>query len=392
MSITPLQSATPRAPATAAVRAGIESDGQFGAIVPPLHLSANFSFTALGERRTYDYTRSGNPTRDLFGAALAELEGGAGALVTSSGMSAVRLVLELVPRGGLVVAPHDGYGGTFRLLKALERQGALTLELLDFADGSALERVLAREPAQVWIESPSNPLLRLVDIAATAARARDAGALVVVDNTFLSPLLQRPLDLGAHIAVHSTTKYLNGHSDIVGGAVVCRAAEHVEQLTWWANCTGVTGAPFDAWLALRGLRTLDVRLTRQQENGRNLARQLVASPAVSQVHYPGLDSHPQFELARRQQRGPGAMLSFELVGGRDAAARFAKGLAHISLAESLGGVETLLAHPATMTHAAMTPEAQARAGIGPGLLRLSVGIEHTFDLEADLSRALERAT
>lgn len=379
------------APCTRAVRAGIESDTQHGAVIPPLHLSTNYAFDGLGGKRAYDYSRSGNPTRDLLGGALAELEQGAGAVITSSGMSAVALALELVPAGGRVVAAHDCYGGTWRLLDAWAKKGRFTIEFVDLTDGAALALALTDRPALVWVETPSNPLLRITDIRHVAQAAHAAGALLVVDNTFLSPALQQPLTLGADLVVHSTTKYINGHSDVVGGAVVAREAAVFEPLKWWANCNGVTGAPFDSYLTLRGLRTLSVRLRQHQENAQRIAERLDGHAAVSQVYYPGLASHPGHALAARQQQGFGAMLSFELEGDAAQLSAFVHGLDYFSLAESLGGVESLIAHPASMTHASMAPEARRTAGIADGLLRLSVGIEDGDDLLRDLDRALVRA-
>lgn len=379
------------APCTRAVRAGIESDTQHGAIVPPLHLSTNYSFDGLGGKRPYDYSRSGNPTRDLLGNALAELELGAGAVVTASGMAAVALALELVPTGGLVLAAHDCYGGTWRLLDAWAKKGRFELAFTDLTDPAALAAGLAPKPALVWVETPSNPLLRITDLRHVAHAAHAVGALLVVDNTFLSPALQQPLALGADVVVHSTTKYINGHSDVVGGAVVARDAALAERLKWWGNCLGLTGAPFDSFLTLRGLRTLSVRLRQHQENALRIATHLASHPAVRAVHYPGLPAHPGHALASRQQQGFGAMLSFELHGEQAQVAAFVDGLRLFSLAESLGGVESLIAHPATMTHAAMAPEARRTAGIADTLLRVSVGIEDGDDLLLDLERALARA-
>ena len=389
--------------ATRAVRAGIDRDCAFGAVVPPLVLSTNFSFAGFGQKRQYDYTRSGNPTRDLLGDALAELEGGAGGVVTATGMGAITLVLQtLLQPGDRIVVPHDCYGGSWRLFNALAAKGQFELVTSDLTDPRALAAALGgagegTAPTVVWIETPSNPLLRITDLRFVIDAAHRAGALAVVDNTFLSPALQLPIaDFGADAVVHSTTKYINGHSDVVGGAVLARTPELHERFTWWANCLGLTASPFDSFLTLRGLRTLDARLRVHQENAAAIALQLEAHPAVAQVHFPGLPSHPQHALAARQQHGFGAMLGVELAGG-DAAAQeaavraFVDGLQCFTLAESLGGVESLIAHPATMTHAAMTAEARAHAGISDGLLRLSVGIEALHDLEADLDRALERA-
>jgi len=376
---------------TRAVRAGIETDAQHGAVVPPLHLSTNFSFAGFNEKREYDYSRSGNPTRDLLADALAELERGAGTVVTASGMAAVALALELVPPGGKVLAAHDCYGGTWRLLDAWAKKGRFSVRFADLTDPTTLAFGLAEKPSLVWVETPSNPLLRITDIRHVAQAAHAAGALCVVDNTFLSPALQQPLTLGADVVVHSTTKYINGHSDVVGGAVIAREPEVAEKLKWWGNCLGLTGAPFDSWLTLRGLRTLSARLRVHQENAGALADLLDQQPAVTRVFYPGLASHPQHALAQRQQSGFGAMLSFELDGGEDAVRAFLDGLQCITLAESLGGVESLVAHPATMTHAAMAPEARRAAGISDTLLRLSVGIEDIADLSRHLRAALARA-
>ena len=380
-------------PSTRAVRAGIDRDSAFGAVTPPLVLSSNFSFAGFNDKRRYDYTRSGNPTRDLLGEALAELEGGAGGVVTATGMAAITLVLNaLLAPGDRLVVPHDGYGGSWRLFNALARKGAFELVTVDLTDARALADALLDPPKLVWIETPSNPLLRITDLRFVIDAAHKAGALAVVDNTFLSPALQNPIsDFDADVVVHSTTKYINGHSDVVGGAVIARDAAMHDTLAWWANALGITGSPFDSFLTLRGLRTLDARLRVHQENTQVIAALLDEHPAVRDVHWPGLARHPGHALAKRQQSGFGAMLSFELDGGVPAVRAFLDGLRCITLAESLGGVESLVAHPATMTHAAMSAEALAVAGIGEGLLRLSVGIEHADDLLADISDALERA-
>ena len=379
-------------PATAAVRAGIDRDTAFGAVTPPIVLSSNFSFDGFGNKRQYDYTRSGNPTRDLLGEALAELEGGAGGVVTATGMGAITLVLNaLLQPGDKLVVPHDCYGGSWRLFNALAKKNAFDLITCDLTDPRAFAEALEHSPTLVWIETPSNPLLRITDLRFVIEAAHKAGALAVVDNTFLSPALQRPIaDFDADFVVHSTTKYINGHSDVVGGAVIAKEQAQHEQLTWWANCLGLTGSPFDSFLTLRGLRTLDARLRVHQENADAVAALLDGHGVVSKVYFPGLASHPGHALAARQQNGFGAMLSFELEGGEAAVRAFVDGLRYFTLAESLGGVESLVAHPASMTHAAMTAEARANAGISDGLLRLSVGIESTDDLLADLGAALSR--
>lgn len=373
---------------TIAVRTGVDSDQQYGSVIPPIHMSSTFSFAGFGQARSHDYSRSGNPTRDRLADALRDLEGGERACITATGMAAISTVLQLVRPGERIVATHDCYGGTFRLLDAWARRGAFELDFVDFNDEQARHAALARSPRLVWLESPSNPLLRITDIRRLADAAHEKGALVVVDNTFLSPALQQPLSLGADVVVHSTTKYINGHSDVIGGAIVAKEAGLGEEIAWWANCLGVTAGAFDSWLTLRGLRTLDARLRLHQENTARVCELLCDHPAVRQVYYPGLADHPGHLIARRQQSGFGAMLSFELAGGEGAVRRFLAGLRCITLAESLGGVESLIAHPATMTHAAMHPDARRRAGIGDGLLRLSVGIESPRDLEADLSEAL----
>ncbi|OHE84920.1 MAG: O-succinylhomoserine (thiol)-lyase [Lysobacterales bacterium RIFOXYA1_FULL_69_10] len=378
--------------ATTAVRAGIDRDPAFGAVTPPLVLSSNFSFEGFDRKRRYDYTRSGNPTRDLLGEALAELEGGVGGVVTSTGMAAVALVLHaLLKPGDRLVVPHDGYGGSWRLFNALAGKGAFELVTADLTDARALTAALESRPAAVWIETPSNPLLRITDLRFVIEAAHAAGALAVVDNTFLSPALQRPIEFGADVVVHSTTKYINGHSDVVGGAAVARDAAVHDTLAWWANCLGITGAPFDSFLTLRGLRTLDARLRVHQANTQALVACIDGHAAVRALHYPGRVAHPGHAVAVRQQRGFGAMLSLDLAGDEAAVRAFLDGLQCFTLAESLGGVESLVAHPATMTHAAMSPDARAQAGIGEGLLRLSVGIEHEDDLVADITAALERA-
>jgi len=374
-------------PSTQVCRSGVNTDPTHGAVIPPLYLSSNFSFDGLEGKRRYDYTRSGNPTRDLLGDALAELEGGCGAIVTASGMAAVDLALSVLEPGDLVVAPHDLYGGTHRLLSARARRGHFSVVFVDQGDDAKVDEVLALKPRLLLIETPSNPLLRVVDVASLCSRARAAGALTAVDNTFLSPVLQTPLALGADIVIHSTTKYINGHSDVVGGAVVAADPAVLEQLAWWANCLGTTGSPFDSWLTLRGVRTLFARVERQQASAQIIAEWLQAQPQVASVNYPGLASHPQHALAARQQKGFGAMLSFELHGAIPAVRALVEALDVFTLAESLGGVESLVAHPALMTHAAMTPEARHTAGIGDGLLRLSIGLEYPGDLLADLTRA-----
>ncbi len=377
-------------PQTIAASHGVASDPAYGAVTPPLHLSSTYAFEGFEREGRYAYGRAANPTRDLLAEALARLEGGAGAVVTASGLAAVDLVLSRLAPGGLVVAPHDSYGGAQRLLEARAARGQLAVRFVDQSDTAALAAALAERPGLVLIETPSNPLMRVVDIAAVAQAAKAAGAKVAVDNTFLSPALQRPIALGADYAIHSTTKFLNGHSDVVGGAVVAAQADEALALADWATTTGVIGSPFDAYMTLRGLRTLFPRIERQQQSAMAVARFLAAHPKALRVHYPGLESHPTHAIARRQQAGFGAMLSFELEGGRAALKTFLEGLGVMTLAESLGGVESLISHSATMTHASMTPEARAKAGIEDSLLRLSIGLEGEQDLIGDLAQAFDR--
>ena len=376
--------------ATHAVRAGIATDLHHGAVVPPIHLSSTFTFARFGEKRVHDYTRSGNPTRDHLSGAIAELEGGAGAVITSTGMAAVALVLHLLRPGQLVIAPHDCYGGTYRLLRALAEKGHFEVEFVDQTDPTALRAAMARQPRMVLVETPSNPLLRITDVRLVAELAHAQGAVVAADNTFLSPALQRPLGLGADFVIHSTTKYLNGHSDVVGGAVVAADPAAHEELEWWANCLGITGAPFDSYLTLRGVRTLDARMRVHLENAEAVAGVLSEHPAVERVFYPGLPDHDGHATAARQQSGFGAMISFELVDEL-AVRAFVDGVRLFTLAESLGGVESLVAHPATMTHASMDAAARSEAGITDRLLRLSIGIEAREDLVSDVRHGLHVA-
>ena len=382
----PTQKARTPSLETIAATHGVATDTAFGAVCPPLYLTSTFSFSGYEQPRDYDYGRSGNPTREMLAEALAKLEGGAGCVVTATGMAAIDLVLGLVGPDDFVVAPHDCYGGTYRLLAARAAKRQFRVVFVDQSDPYALAAALNARPALVFIETPSNPLMRVVDIVTIAQASHRAGARVAVDNTFLSPALQRPLELGADYVIHSTTKYLNGHSDVVGGAVVAADEGEVTKLRNWANITGVAGAPFDAWLTLRGLRTLFPRIQRQQATAGAVARFLENHPRVKVVHYPGLESHPGHAIACVQQDGFGAMLSFELDGDQDAIRFFVEAVGTFTLAESLGGVESLIAHPATMTHADMGEEARRVAGITSNLLRLSIGLEH----EADLVNGLEQ--
>ena len=377
-----------RDPRTVAAANGVAADRAFRAVAPPLYLTSTFAFEGFGRNLGHEYTRTSNPSRDLLAETLAKLEGGAGAVVTSSGMAAVDLVLSTLRPRDLVVAPHDCYGGTHRLLAARRDREQFEVAFVDQGNEAALAAALRRKPELVLIETPSNPLMRVADIRAIAERAKETGAKVAVDNTFLSPALQQPIALGADFVIHSTTKYLNGHSDVVGGAVIAAASSDVEALASWANIAGTAGAPFDAHLTLRGLRTLFPRVECQQANAMAVAQFLVQHPLVAAVHYPGLESDPGHAIASAQQSGFGAMLSFEPVGGIDAVRRFVEAVEVFTLAESLGGVESLVAHPATMTHSSMGAEARRAAGISDSLIRLSIGLEAQADLIADLERGL----
>ncbi|WP_028773714.1 cystathionine gamma-synthase [Shewanella waksmanii] len=382
---------TERKLATAAVRRGIESDTQHGAVVPPIYLSTNYSFDGHKNPRDFDYSRSGNPTRCILGDAIAELEKGATGVVTCTGMAAITLVTSLLGPDDLLVVPHDCYGGSYRLFTNLAKKGAFKLVVVDQTDEAALAEAISKKPKMVWLETPSNPLLRVVDIEKIAQASHDVGAQVVVDNTFLSPILQQPLLLGADIVIHSTTKYINGHSDVVGGAVVAKDAEVGELLHWWSNTLGLTGSAFDSYLTLRGIRTLAVRIREHQANAEKVLAVLTRHDAVDTVYYPGLPDHPGHKIAAKQQAGFGAMLSFELKGGEAQLVAFLDALNYFSVAESLGGVESLVAVPATMTHRAMDAQARAEAGVHDTLIRLSVGIEDGEDLVADISAALDAA-
>ena len=378
--------------ATRAVRASIESDTQHGAVVPPLHLSSNYSFAGFGEPRKYDYTRSGNPTRDALGDALAELEGGAGAVITASGMGALTVLTQFLSPGDTIIAPHDCYGGTYRLFEQQSKKGLFEVEFVNQTEIETLRAVCRDvEPKIILTESPSNPRLRISDLSAIREIATECGALFAVDNTFLSPALQNPIEFGADLVIHSTTKYINGHSDVVGGAIVAATAELAEQCAYWANVIGITGAPFDSFMTLRGIRTLHPRIRQHEESAAQIANVLSAQPNVEKVFYPGLEDHEGHELAKRQQRGFGGMVSFEIEGGEAAVRAFVENLTYFSLAESLGGVESLVCHPASMTHAPVSEERKAAAGVTPTLIRLSVGLESAEDLIEDLLKALDCA-
>ncbi|WP_086982000.1 O-succinylhomoserine (thiol)-lyase [Vibrio aphrogenes] len=381
-----------RKPATVAVRTGIESDSQFHAVVPPIYLSTNYGFPAFGEVPQYDYTRSGNPNRGLLEQALSELEQGAGAVITNCGTSALNLwVSAFIGPDDLIIAPHDCYGGTYRLFNTRAQKGDFKVQFVDQSNQAEFDAALANKPKLILLETPSNPLVRVVDIAQACAKAKQVGALVAVDNTFLTPVYQKPLTLGADFVVHSTTKYINGHSDVIGGVIIAKEAEHAETLAWWGNCIGATGTPFDSYMTLRGLRTLPARMRVHEESAQTLLAYLQQQPLVGTIYHPSLPQHPGHDIAKAQQSGFGSMLSFEINGSMEQLKTFVGQLQLFSLAESLGGVESLMCHPASMTHRAMSDEAQAEAGISPLLLRVSVGLEDSQDLIADLEQAFKKA-
>ncbi|MFA4742770.1 O-succinylhomoserine (thiol)-lyase [Vibrio vulnificus] len=379
-------------PATIAVRTGIESDTQYRAVVPPIYLSTNYGFSAFGEVPKYDYTRSGNPNRGLLEQALFELESGKGAVVTNCGTSALNLwVSAFLSPDDLIVAPHDCYGGTYRLFNTRAKKGDFKVRFVDQSDSAALDAALALNPKLVLLETPSNPLVRVVDIAEVCEKAHKVGALVAVDNTFLTPVYQKPLELGADFVIHSTTKYINGHSDVIGGVVITKTEERATELAWWGNCLGATGTPFDSYMTLRGIRTLGARMRVHEESSQQILSYLQTQELVGTIYHPSLPAHPGHEIAKKQQSGFGSMLSFEFAGSFEQLKVFVKALDLFSLAESLGGVESLVCHPASMTHRAMGEEALAEAGVTQQLLRLSVGLEDAQDLIADLKLAFQQA-
>ena len=362
------------------------------AVIPPLYLSSTHKMMGLENFPDYQYSRTRNPTRDILAEAISGLESGYNACITASGMAAITLALHLLNPDDLLIAPYDCYGRAYRLMQALADKGHFKLEFMDQYHENAPRDIAAKSPKMVFIESPSNPVMRVANIAAISGAVKDArpDSLIVCDNTFLSPILQHPIDLGADIVCHSTTKFLNGHSDVVGGAVVAKTKDIWDDLDFWANSLGLIGAPFDSYMTLRGLRTLEVRIRRAQENARAIAAFLEQHSAIDHVHYPGLESHQDFKLASQQQDGPGAMLSFTLKGNKKDASDFIDRLGIFVLAQSLGGTESLINHPATMTHVSMGEKARKKAGVTDNLFRLSVGIEHIDDLIHDLKHALDR--
>jgi len=383
---------TKRNPATIAVRTGIESDTQHHAVVPPIYLSTNYGFPAFGEVPKYDYTRSGNPNRGLLEQALYELEEGEGAVVTNCGTSALNLLAStFLGPDDLIIAPNDCYGGTYRLFNTRSNKGDFKVLFIDQSDQQAMDDAFAQKPKLVLLETPSNPLVRVVDIEKVCQQAKSAGALVAVDNTFLTPVYQKPLTLGADFVIHSTTKFINGHSDVIGGVVISKTQAHTEELAWWGNCIGATGTPFDSYLTLRGIRTLGARMRVHEESSLEILDYLKSQSLVKTIYHPSLPEHPGHDIAKKQQKGFGSMLSFEFAGSYEQLQHFVSELELFSLAESLGGVESLICHPATMTHRAMGEAALEEAGISLLLLRLSVGLEDTSDLISDLEQAFAKA-
>jgi O-succinylhomoserine (thiol)-lyase len=374
---------------TRAVHTGVYKDSAFNSVTTPIYPSSTFAWDDLKTHKGFDYTRSGNPTRRALEENIAALEGGADCRATCTGMAAVAAAMQLFQPGDHIIAGHDIYGGTYRLFADYLRPMGYKFSFVNMQDPLNVRGALTSQTKGIWIETPSNPLLNIVDIAAIAAIAREAGCVSVADNTFLSPYLQRPMEHGVDVVVHSTTKYLNGHSDVVGGCVVTQHEPHRERISHVVNAFGLGCSPFDAWLVLRGVKTLGPRMEAHQRSAMAVARLLEEHPAVERVYYPGLESHPQHELAKRQQHGFGAMLSFDLTGGRPAVEKVLEKLELFALAESLGGVESLIEYPDTMSHASMTLEARRHAGISEKTLRVSVGIEHPDDLTADLRQALE---
>ena len=377
--------------ATRAIHAGQDADPATGATIVPIYQTATYTQEEIGEHQGYEYSRTGNPTRAALERCLASLEEGALGLAFSSGSAATVAVLSVLKPGDHIVAMDDLYGGTYRLLSQVYAPLGIDVTYVDGRQVEAFSQAMRPETRLVWIETPTNPMLRLVDIAAVAEVARSQGALLAVDNTFATPYLQKPLILGADVVVHSTTKYLGGHSDVVGGATVTSDPELHRAMAFYQNAAGAVPGPFDAWLVMRGLKTLAVRMRQHEANTRHVAEYLAGHPRVRQVYYPGLDSHPQHELAQRQMEGFGGMVSFELPGGRAEANAFAMALRVFSLAESLGGVESLACYPPEMTHGSIPREERLARGITDGLMRLSVGIEDVEDLVEDLEQALAAA-
>jgi O-succinylhomoserine (thiol)-lyase len=374
---------------TIAVRGGLNTDEQYGSVVPVITPSTCFRYQEFAKPREFDYARKTNPSRRLVEETVAKLEGGVDAILTNCGMSAIHLIsIALLTPNDLVIAPHDCYGGSYRLFNSLSQRGYFKANFVDQSNQIALKEALCLKPKLVLIETPSNPLLRVVDIQEIAKQAHEVGALVLVDNTFMTPILQKPLELGADIVTHSCTKFLNGHSDLLAGILVFKDQKLATDVLWWANNIGTLTSSFDSYLLLRGLRTLAARVTLQQINAQKVVEFLVNHPKIAKVYHPSLPSNLGHEIAKKQQKGFGSLLSFELINKPDAMPKFLKALNIFTLAQSMGGVESLICHPATMTHSGITAEARKIAGISDQLLRISVGLEDVSDLLADLEQAL----
>lgn len=374
---------------TIAVRGGINTDDQYGSVVPVITPSTCYRYQEFATPREFDYARKANPSRRFVEETVAKLEGGTDAILTNCGMSAIHLVsVALLTPDDLVVAPHDCYGGSYRLFNSLSQRGYFKAKFVDQSDPVALKEALSLRPKLVLIETPSNPLLRIVDIQEISQQAHEVGALVLVDNTFMTPILQKPIELGADIVTHSCTKFLNGHSDLLAGILVFKDQQLATDVLWWANNIGTLTSSFDSYLLLRGLRTLAARVTLQQANAQKVVEFLVNHPKIAHVYHPSLSSNLGHEIAKKQQKGFGSLLSFELAGDPEVMPKFLKALNIITLAQSLGGVESLICHPATMTHSGITAQARKTAGISDQLLRISVGLEDVNDLLGDLEQAL----
>jgi len=374
---------------TRAVHTGVNKDTAYNSCITPIYPTSTFYWNDLETNSGYDYTRSGNPTRDALNQNLAALEGGVGCVTTSTGMSAVHCAMALFNPGDHVVVPADVYGGTFRLFDRFLSEKGIGFTFVDMTDLAAVKAAVQPATRGIWIETPSNPMMKVIDLAAVVEIARTHNALTICDNTFLSPYLQRPLEFGVDVVMHSTTKYINGHSDVVGGAVISKDKDVADRIAWICNALGLACSPFDAWLVLRGVKTLGCRMEAQQASAMTIARFLEQHSLVERVYYPGLESHPQHALAKRQQHGFGAMLSFDAKDGRTVAEKVCLNSKLFDVAESLGGVESLISFPVTMSHASMSAEGRQQAGITEKTVRVSVGLEHVDDLIADLTQALE---
>jgi cystathionine gamma-synthase len=375
---------------TLTVHAGVDKDTAYNSVITPIYQTSTFRFEDIGKTKGYDYTRTANPTRKALEENIAALEGGLSAKATATGMAAVMTALHFLKSGDHIISTNDCYGGTERILRTYAELFNFQISYVNMSDLNAVRSAIRPNTKGVWIETPSNPLLNIIDIQAVTEIAHSCNALAFVDNTFMSPYNQRPFELGADIIIHSTTKYLNGHSDVVGGAIVVNKPELVDRVQTLVNALGVGASPFDCWLVLRGIKTLIPRLKMHEENGGAVAKFLSQHKSVKKVFYPGLPSHPGHELAKRQQRGFGGMVSFEIKGGLKEANTVISATKIFALAESLGGIESLICHPQTMTHASMNPELREKAGINERVIRLSVGIEDVNDLIEDLDQALNR--